>query len=222
MGEWRKPKPTDGVISRYVNRKVSTRITAFILKHGWGVTPNQITVISLLTALFTAGIILAGHLIIGGIMIQVSSMIDGVDGELARARGVKSKFGGFLDAMMDRFADVSIISALTYVYTLNPPYGLGGASVAAIGMLALTGDLLVSYIHARGEASLGTHPSKVGKLRGFASRDVRLFILAVATALLQGVAGMLIVGVISYVYVVGKVIEVWKHSEAMGWGPSST
>ncbi len=222
MGDWRRPKPTDGIVSRYINRKVSTRITSFILKHWRGATPNQVTVISFITSLLTAAVLLTGHLIIGGLMIQIASIVDGVDGELARAKGIKSSFGAFLDAMVDRFADISIISALTYIYVLHPPYGLSPYSVVAFGILALSGDLMVSYIHARGEATLGTHPSTVGKLRGFASRDVRLLILATATAVLQGVAGLVIVGTLSYLYVVGKIIEVWKQAEVMGWGPSST
>ena len=40
---------------------------------------------------------------------------------------------------------------------------------------------MVSYIHARGEASLQQHPSKIGKIPNFASRDVRLFIIFVGS-----------------------------------------
>ena len=209
MEEWRKPKSTDGLVSRYVNRRFSTKITAFIIRQEIKITPNQVTLLSFLTALFTAAIIWSGHSLIGGVMVEIASIIDGVDGELARARGITSKLGSFLDALMDRIADISIITAVTYyiyAYISIDPLVLAMTSLAA-----LSGDLLVSYLHARGEASLGIHPSKVGVLKGFASRDVRLLIIAVIVALNLPTLALIITAVISYTYVIGKVIELYTE-----------
>jgi CDP-L-myo-inositol myo-inositolphosphotransferase len=212
LEDWRKPKPTDGLVSRYINRKISTRITGLILKYDIPLTPNQATLISLLTALITAYIIYLGQPIVGGIMIEVSSIIDGVDGELARAKHLGSRLGGFLDAMMDRIADISIIVALSYEALINHPLKLGSTFIGIIALLALSGDLLVSYLHARGEASLGIHPSKIGVLRGFASRDVRLLIMAALETINLGLIALIIVTIISYIYVIGKIIEVYFHT----------
>ncbi len=209
MEDWRKPKPTDGLVSRYINRRVSTRITGLILKYNIPLTPNQATLISLLTALLTACIIYLGYPLIGGIMIEVSSIIDGVDGELARARHLGTALGGFLDAMMDRIADISIIAALSYEALIHNPFNLGSVAIEVIALIALSGDLLVSYLHARGEASLGVHPSKIGVLKGFASRDVRLLTMAVLEAVDLGLIALIVVGIISYIYVIGKILEVY-------------
>jgi len=209
LEEWRKPKPTDGLVSKYINRRLSTRITAFIINKGINVTPNQITILSLLTALITAAIIWLGHPIIGGLMVEVASIVDGIDGELARAKGITSRLGGFLDAMMDRLADISIIVAITYYAFLTT--GMKPMVLAIISLVALSGDLLVSYLHARGEASLGIHPSMIGAFRGFASRDVRLLIIAVLLALNLPTLALIVVAVISYTYVIGKLLEVYAE-----------
>ncbi len=207
MEDWRKPKPTDGLVSKYINRRFSTRITALIINKGINITPNQVTMLSLLTALITAAIIWLGHPIVGGVMVEVASIVDGVDGELARAKGITSRLGGFLDAMMDRLADISIIVAVTY-YAFTTA-STDPAFLTTISLAALSGDLLVSYLHARGEASLGIHPSRVGALKGFASRDVRLLIIAVLVALCLPVVSLIVVAVVSYTYVIGKLLEVY-------------
>ena len=163
--------------------------------------------LSLLTALITAAIIWLGHPIVGGVMVEVASIVDGVDGELARAKGITSRLGGFLDAMMDRLADISIIVAVTY-YAFTTA-STDPAFLTTISLAALSGDLLVSYLHARGEASLGIHPSRVGALKGFASRDVRLLIIAVLVALCLPVVSLIVVAVVSYTYVIGKLLEVY-------------
>lgn len=206
MEDWMKPKPTDGPVSRYINRKVSTLITKAILKSGLPLTPNQMTLISLLVSILTAYLIWAGNLLVGGIMIQASSIIDGVDGELARAKGVSSKLGAFLDATADRVADIAIIVAVARAaLSLSPATP---ESLLVISMLALSADIMVSYIHARGEASLGIHPAKVGVVKGIAGRDVRLLIMAVLVAASKPLLALVAVSAIAYTYVLAKVFEI--------------
>ncbi|MEM2077137.1 MAG: CDP-alcohol phosphatidyltransferase family protein, partial [Sulfolobales archaeon] len=48
---------------------------------------------------------------IGGVVAEISSIVDGVDGELARAKKMESKFGSFLDSMLDRLADILIVAS---------------------------------------------------------------------------------------------------------------
>ena len=206
MEDWMKPKPTDGPVSRYINRKVSTLITKTILKSGLPITPNHMTLVSLLVSILTAYLIWTGNLLVGGVMIQISSIIDGVDGELARARGISSKLGAFLDATADRIADIAIIIAVartSLLLNLATPEVL-----LVVSMLALSADLMVSYIHARGEASLGIHPAKVGAVKGIAGRDVRLFIMAVLVAVSKPLLALLAITVLAYTYVIAKVFEV--------------
>ncbi|MGH2608916.1 MAG: CDP-alcohol phosphatidyltransferase family protein, partial [Tepidiformaceae bacterium] len=74
----------DGIVSRYLNRPLS-RPVARALK-GTPLTPNVLTAFTLLLACATGAMIAMGWYIAGGILIQVVSVVDGVDGELARLK----------------------------------------------------------------------------------------------------------------------------------------
>ncbi len=197
-------KATDGPVSRYINRKFSTRITGFIVKHDIPVTPNQVSLISFLLGLASLPAYMTGLEWLGGILVQAASIIDGVDGELARARNMASPVGGFVDAILDRIANASIILGIT-LYSFNSWKML--ALIA--GMLALFGDVMVSYLHARAEASLKVHPSKIGKIPMFASRDVRLFLIFVFSLVGASFYSLWLVATMSLLYVFLKTGEIY-------------
>ena len=198
-------KSTDGLVSRYINRRISTRITKAIVKYRIPLTPNQVSIISFVLGLISALLYVLGMPIPAAIMVQASSIIDGVDGELARLLGLTSRVGAFLDAILDRFVDIAIIASLTYyVSTLGI---IEAKLLVVVSMLALSGDLLVSYIHARGEASLGVHPSRIGIIPNFSSRDVRLFIIFVGTLIGMYIETLIVVATLSYAYVISKFID---------------
>ncbi len=201
-------KATDGPVSRYLNRPVSTRITRLIIAYGVPLTPNQVSGISFALALAAAWLVLTGYYLAAGILVQLSSIIDGVDGELARALGRASRLGGFLDAVLDRGADIAVLASTGYasiITGLDPVYAL------VLSIAAVTGDLMVSYLHARGEASLGKHPALVGVVPQFASRDVRLLVVAVGLALGLPVETLAVIAILSYAYVVAKTVDVATH-----------
>lgn len=86
-----------------------------------------------------------GHLEAGGWAIAAGGVCDIMDGRIARARGLASRYGQFIDSTLDRF--VEVFALLGFVVYLAPH--TGGALVAAA---ALSGSLLVSYARARGES----------------------------------------------------------------------
>ena len=200
-------KPTDGPVSRYINRRFSWPLTLFIVRHNIPVTPNQVSLLSLVLSAIAGVLVARGYLVLGGILIQVSSILDGVDGELARVTGKVSKRGGFMDAVIDRYSDILILLGLSiYVfksYTYQELYLL------ILVLAALSGDLMVSYLHARGEATLGKHPALLGRISQFASRDVRLFILFIGCLILRPLEALVILALISHFYVIIKTLEVF-------------
>ena len=101
----------DGFVSRHLNRRVSRPI-ARALTHT-PLTPNQVSVISLGVALGSFLSFVFGYYIAGALLAQASSIVDGVDGDLARAKKMTSAFGGFFDAILDRYADAVILLGLT-------------------------------------------------------------------------------------------------------------
>jgi CDP-diacylglycerol--glycerol-3-phosphate 3-phosphatidyltransferase len=87
-----------------------------------------------------------GRLAAGGALVLASGLADVMDGQVARARGLASKAGAFLDSTLDRFVEFATFIGLSIFYRAGLP-------VAAV-VVALGGSMLVSYARARGE-SLG-------------------------------------------------------------------
>jgi CDP-L-myo-inositol myo-inositolphosphotransferase len=199
----------DGPVSRLLNRKVSRRISGFIVSRDIPVTPNQMTLVTLCIALAAAGLILAGHLLWGGVLVEAASILDGVDGEIARARGQASRRGGFLDTMLDRYSDTVILAA-----TAVAAYHLGAAPLPLLvaSLAALSGDIMVSYLHARGQMDLGVHPASVGPLDSLGSRDVRLLLLSVLVAAGWPLAALLALAALAHTYALVKFLYLLNAS----------
>ena len=173
----------DGIVSRYLNRPLS-RPAARTLAHT-PVTPNAVTAFTLLLAFATAAATASGWNIVGGIGIQAVSVIDGVDGELARIKGLVTRFGGVFDAVTDRYADAAMLAGMTvYAFRFE-----SHPHAETVGMLALAGALVVSFSRARIEADLAGDPAlaarNVDSIFGFASRDVRSLVMAIGAVLGQ-------------------------------------
>lgn len=118
-----------------------------------------------------AGIAYAGGaLATGGWMVLLGGAADVLDGRIARARGMVSDAGAFLDSTLDRFAETFAFAGI--VVWFAPDQGPVLATVLALG-----GSLLVSYARARGEG-LGVHFKG-----GLMQRAERLVILALASLL---------------------------------------
>ncbi len=205
--EW--SKPTDGIVSRYINRKISGLITSFIIRKELGITPTHISLLSFLLGLSASVLYVLGGIVLAGFILQLSSILDGVDGELARARGLTSKLGEFIDTMLDRGVNIlAYISITYYLYSVSPDI-----YIVLLGLLSLSGDMLVTYFHAVVKKDFNVHPASVGSFPPLASRDVRIFILFLASlgALLYIellIYGLALIFLISYLYLVIKGFEV--------------
>lgn len=162
-------KPGDGPVSHWLNRPLSTRLSIFLFKHAQWVTPNSITVISFVLALVSAFLFTQWQFGLGAVLVYVSSLLDGVDGEIARLGGKLTGFGSLLDSLLDRIADIALMIGLGLVLSPGPlRVGLTG--------LAVSGVVLVSYI-----SHLSLQHTDVKRLRGgfpWATRDVRLLLVS--------------------------------------------
>jgi len=196
-------KRTDGYISRMVNRRISSRITNFIINHNINITPNEVSFISFLIGIIAGLLIFYEKFILGATLVQLSSIIDGVDGELARARGISSSKGAFIDSMLDRLADTFIL--ITLILTLFKSSTINLVTLN-IGLLAITGSILVSYLHSAGERSLKKHPLLITRLPPIASRDIRLFIIFILTLLGTIELELIILAILTYTYIICQII----------------
>ncbi len=98
-------KPTDGFVSRHINRRFSKAVTRRVMNTG--MVPNHMTAFALLVGLAAAAVtLLAGPeslwlLALGGVLYQTSSMLDGCDGEIARLKFKHSDVGQWFDTVSD-------------------------------------------------------------------------------------------------------------------------
>ncbi|MGH9261409.1 MAG: NTP transferase domain-containing protein, partial [Acidimicrobiales bacterium] len=107
-------KPEDGVVSRLLNRRVSGRVVTPILLRLWPrVTANQVSVLGFVVALLAAGCFLADWPVAAGVIVALTSILDGSDGEIARLKQLRSPFGAYLDAVVDRYADTAMLAGAT-------------------------------------------------------------------------------------------------------------
>ena len=105
----------DGFYSTFVVRRLSKPLTRVALRLGW--TPNAITLISFAVGIAAAGAFAVGDrwaLVLGAVLLQLSLIIDCVDGEVARATRRFSALGAWLDASTDRVKEFLAYAGLAY------------------------------------------------------------------------------------------------------------
>ena len=108
-------RANDGFFSVYVLRRFSKILTWVAVKIG--ATPNQVTIASFAIGLYAAYLFAQGDtwsLIAGAILLQVSIIVDCVDGELARYTRKFSELGAWLDAITDRVKEYAVFLGLAY------------------------------------------------------------------------------------------------------------
>jgi len=168
-------KDTDGPVSKILNRPISLRISKMLIKTG--ITPNQISVLSFVIGLAGASFFFIGeyfYLILGGILIHIHSIVDGCDGEVARLKLRQTKYGGWLDSVLDRYVDAAIILGLIYGYwSIN-----GDVTIWIIGFFAIIGSFLNSYTGDKYDSIFRNGDvTKRSKFR--MGRDVRLLLITI-------------------------------------------
>lgn len=110
-------------VERYFTRPLASLLVRMVFKTN--VTPNQLTLISFFVGLSASFVYLKGEprfFLLGGILAQLSSIIDCSDGMLARSKGLTSRYGAFLDLFLDRITDFFLMSGIAvgyYFYSQN-------------------------------------------------------------------------------------------------------
>jgi phosphatidylglycerophosphate synthase len=108
-------RANDGFFSVFVLRKASKLLTWVAVKIG--TTPNQVTMASFAIGLYAAYLFAQGDfwsILIGAVLLQVSIIVDCVDGELARYTRKFSELGAWLDAITDRVKEYAVFLGLAY------------------------------------------------------------------------------------------------------------
>jgi CDP-diacylglycerol--glycerol-3-phosphate 3-phosphatidyltransferase len=84
---------------------------------------------------------------LGAALFVAGSILDILDGALARAGGKSTPFGAFLDSTTDRVSEGFMLAAIAYVFALE-----NRDAFVVVAVAAVAGSFLVSYTRARAEA----------------------------------------------------------------------
>ena len=172
-----------------------------------GLTPNICTILAFLAAVFAGYLFFKSLVFAGVIFVFLNAFFDAIDGAVARELNSASPRGDFLDHVLDRYADIFIICGIF----------AGSLATWPIGVFALTGVLMSSY--------LGTQAQAVGAgrfyggLLGRADRLVLIIAAGIFTALLPaGIFGMsilgwvlVIFGILGHFTALQRFNHVWKE-----------
>ncbi len=174
-------------------------IAAFFNK--LGLMPNTMTILGLVGNTVGAFFLSQGHMFLGGIFILLMGPVDGLDGTMARLRGMTSKFGAFVDSVTDRYSELVIFGGLLFYYVK----GENWPAVLAV-YLAAAGSVLVSYVRARGQSL--DYDTKVGIL----TRMERYLVLAPALLLNIPLVGIWIIAIFANLTALQRILDVRRQA----------
>ena len=142
-----------------------------------GLTPNAITLLGFAVCVVSACLVASGWLLWGGVAFLVGSILDLMDGALARLTGRETPFGALLDSVFDRLGEAALFVGLG-IYALRAGHSdeYRAFFITAL-LLALIFSQGVSYLRARGEG-LG-----VFTRAGLMTRTERVILLGIGLLL---------------------------------------
>ena len=169
-----------------------------------GLTPNILTVTGVLLNLGVALVIAFGDPRLGGALLLVASAFDMLDGAVARASGLTTNFGGFLDSTLDRYSEVLVFGGVL-IYLLDTDDWQVGAILV---FLATVGALLISYARARAEAA--GYKASVGLV----ARPERVIVLALGLLIGQPIWALWFLAIATHLTALTRIVHVWRASLA--------
>ena len=161
-----------------------------------GVRPNHVTIFGALIAVGAGYLASQGALLPAGLVFLAGSLMDGLDGALARHTDAVSRTGAFLDSVLDRVGEAALLIGLSLHFAQEED-GLAVATATA----ALALSMLVSYARARAE---GLGLNRGGNV--LAPRPVRVVILSAGLIVAQPFIAVIAVAALSAVSALQRIV----------------
>jgi len=176
--------------------------------HEIGFTPNRLSGLGIILALLSAIVYWQASanplmLILAAFLLLLSGFCDALDGVLARLYQQTTIFGGFLDSLLDRYADVAVMVGIIASGFANFFWGLA----------AIVGALLVSYARARAEAA-GVKMESIGIVER-AERIILLLLGSLITLFWSDALGwsVIILAFLTNITVLQRAVYFYKASK---------
>ena len=168
----RTPLGGGTIVSAYLIDRIVVRLGVVFQRLPF--TPNQVTLMSAAVGVAAGILFIFDQWLAGAISVFASMVLDGLDGEVARRKNMKSKYGAFLDTMMGRVVDTTVVLGVAYSSAQ-----IYGDTAWIIGFLAAVyACVLSSYTRKLVAIATGTEPTWLDEKPKFTDgRDVRLLII---------------------------------------------
>ena len=150
-----KTKPADRFVLRFIKVYVSAPVSTALVRMMPDVRPTVLTLFAVSLGICGGIAFGMGFALVGGLLAGAGQVLDGVDGQVARLTGRESTRGAFLDSVLDRYMDFSLIFGMLLHclhFSLGVSMGgivLGSSWLIVIAGLAAAGSSQVSYATAR-------------------------------------------------------------------------
>ena len=115
MSDQKSDKKSFESILRKSFSRVLDAAAGFFL--GLGIKPNHITLAGLVGNIIAATLIGSGHLLWGGLTAALMGPLDALDGAMARRLGTPTRFGAFLDSVIDRYDELLLLGGVLVYFT---------------------------------------------------------------------------------------------------------
>ena len=167
-----------------------------------GIRPNHITIAGLVLTFYAAWFLYNKEIYYAFLIGLIACLFDGADGLVARSTGTSSIKGGYLDAVIDRYADCIAFSALILGGWMSPIEGLEFISGEVWAIIALAGAFQTSYSRAAAER-LGVTQEGIGIIE----RPERWFILGIGLLIgeFRGDVETIITWVVAFLAIFGNI-----------------
>jgi phosphatidylglycerophosphate synthase len=168
----------DGIVDRFVNRPLGRYLSKILVHTPF--SPNQVSVVSTLVGILSGWFFAGGYFILGALLLQLSAIIDCVDGDLARVLYKESRLGKWLDLVGDQFVHIAVFAGIGFGLASSDP----ASPALALGISAVLG-VIISFaaIVRLMQRKNGGRSSVLAKLIDAATnRDFSLLVLLLAIA----------------------------------------
>ena len=168
----------DGIVDRFLNRPLGRYLSKILIHAPF--SPNQISIVSTLIGISSGWLFATGYFISGAFLLQISAIIDCVDGDLARVLYKESRFGKWLDLVGDQFVHVAVFAGIGFGLARSDP----ASPELVLGISAVLG-VIISFAVIVGftQRRSGRKSSGLKKLiEATTNRDFSLLVLLLAIA----------------------------------------
>ena len=167
--------------------------------------PNVFTCVGLFINGAAAWLFAQGEFFKAGVVVLLGAVFDLVDGPIARHTNRVTRFGGFLDSVIDRYSDLILLMGMLVYYA-----SINRFSYIVLTAAAMTGSVLISYARARAE-------NEIPKCKvGFLERPERIVLIIIGAWSNRMAAVLWVIAVLANWTVIQRIIYTWTETQRIG------